>query len=340
MPTFGDGTSPGQTGSTNFFNSPLFGGILAGLGGLATGLLGNAAANTQANAATNSAHESNQLLAAIYGQNRADQMPFTQAGYGAIGRLQDYFGLNPNRYANPSASSTGSVPISGYAGRMPANGLPPSPMNDPNPGIVYIAGVPYPADQNIDSLDSFGGQNTGLTFGDVGTPIPTVTQGGGGTQDVAANGGQLPADFGSMNHDFSLADFNADPGYDFTKSEGQKAIDRSAAARGSVLGGGTIKAQTRYADNLASTHFNDAFNRYQVNRTNKINPLFTLAGYGLQSANQVANSGTQLGGQAANINFQGGLDAGQARASGYASTANAINNGISNIYSLSRYGRV
>jgi hypothetical protein len=170
------------------------------------------------------------------------------------------------------------------------------------------------------------------------TPIPVAYSDSGYTQDPSAtNGqvpnGQLPADFGSMNHDFSMSDFSADPGAQYRLSEAEKAIQRSAAARGSVLGGGTLKALQRNAGDQASQEFNNAFNRYQVNRSNKINPLFTLAGYGQQAVNQVGSQGTQLAGQGANINFQGGVDAGQARASGYASTANAINNGLSNIYS-------
>ena len=38
----------------------------------------------------------------------------------------------------------------------------------------------------------------------------------------------------SFNKSFTMADFTADPGYAFRMAEGQKAIERSAAARGSL----------------------------------------------------------------------------------------------------------
>ena len=45
---------------------------------------------------------------------------------------------------------------------------------------------------------------------------------------------------------FGMQQFQADPGYAFRLGEGQKALDRQAAARGGLISGGALKAATRY----------------------------------------------------------------------------------------------
>jgi hypothetical protein len=44
---------------------------------------------------------------------------------------------------------------------------------------------------------------------------------------------------------FGMAQFQADPGYGFRMSEGMKALERSAAARGGLLSGATLKGIQR-----------------------------------------------------------------------------------------------
>ena len=44
-------------------------------------------------------------------------------------------------------------------------------------------------------------------------------------------------DYGRYARDFTMADYQADPGYGFRLSEGMKALERSAAARGGLLSG-------------------------------------------------------------------------------------------------------
>lgn len=323
-----------NSNSGGFFNSPLFSGILSTLGGVATGILGNMAANTQADAATNASKQAQDTLLGIYNQQRSDAAPYTLAGYGAINRLSDLLGINPQRY-----SGTATAPQ----------------VSNPQPSNAYIGGglgmpVYYPnsdIDPSLNDVPLSGLASYKTIF--PGQPYNTSGQGYGpyqtqaSTAQAPANGGQLPSDFGSLNHDFSLADFSADPGYAFRQTEGQKAIERSAAARGSVLGGGTLKALTRYGQDTASQEFGNAFNRYQVNRTNKINPLLSLSNLGQVSAGQVANAGTNFGNNSSSLLYQGATDAANARASGYASTANGINSGINSINNLSllrQLGRV
>jgi hypothetical protein len=79
--------------------------------------------------------------------------------------------------------------------------------------------------------------------------------------------------------------FEADPGYQFRMSEGMKAINAGAAARGGANSGATLKALARYGQDFASNEYNNAYNR-QNNR------LSALAGFGQNSNQQVSNAGT------------------------------------------------
>ena len=52
-----------------------------------------------------------------------------------------------------------------------------------------------------------------------------------------------------------------DPSYQFRLAEGQKQVDNSAAARGSTLSGGALKALQKYGQGMASTEFQNSYNR-------------------------------------------------------------------------------
>ncbi len=128
------------------------------------------------------------------------------------------------------------------------------------------------------------------------------------------------AGYGSLARPFGQADFEADPGYAFRQAEGMKALERSAAARGNLLSGATMKGIQRFGQDLASQEYQNAFNRYQIERAARLNPLQSLMGAG-QSATNIMTGATGQAGQ--NIG-QMQLGAGQARASGYVGQANAL----------------
>jgi hypothetical protein len=112
-------------------------------------------------------------------------------------------------------------------------------------------------------------------------------------------------DFGRYARDFGMSDFQADPGYAFRMSEGMKGLERSAAARGGLLSGGTLKGIQRFGQDLASQEYTNAFNRYQTNRAAQLNPLQSLAGVGQTTANTLGQAGenyaSQSGATSANL---------------------------------------
>jgi hypothetical protein len=123
---------------------------------------------------------------------------------------------------------------------------------------------------------------------------------------------------------FGMQQFQQDPGYAFRLAEGQKALDRQAAARGGLISGGALKAAQRYGQEMGSQEYTNAFNRYQTERAAKLNPLQSLAGVGQTAVNQLGAAGQNYATGAGEA-----LGAGaQARASGYIGGANAISGGV------------
>ena len=123
---------------------------------------------------------------------------------------------------------------------------------------------------------------------------------------------------------FGMDQFQQDPGYAFRMSEGMKALERSAAARGGLLSGSTLKGAQRYGQDLASQEYMNAFNRYQAERNARLNPLQSLAGVGQTATNQLGQAGQTMAG---NVGQALGAAA-QARASGYIGGANALSQGL------------
>lgn len=132
---------------------------------------------------------------------------------------------------------------------------------------------------------------------------------------------------GEFNRNFTIADFQKDPGYQFRMDQGQQALERSAAAGGGLLSGGTGKALTQYGQDYASGEYSNAYNRFNNDQTTRFNRLSALAGTGQTATNTLATLGAQT---SANIG-ENYLQKGNAQAAGYIGQGNAINNGISSL---------
>lgn len=134
--------------------------------------------------------------------------------------------------------------------------------------------------------------------------------------------GAAPA-AGTGQPDMSV--FFTSPDYQFRLNEGQKAIDRSAAARGGLLSGGAVREGARYASNLASGEYGAFVDR-----------LMQQAGLGSTGIGASAAAGAQTASNVGNA----AMNAGNSRASAYLQSGQALNNsvqgGISNLL-LSRY---
>jgi hypothetical protein len=135
-----------------------------------------------------------------------------------------------------------------------------------------------------------------------------------------------------------MAQFQADPGYQFRMAEGMKALERSAASRGILQSGGTLKDITRFGQDTASQEYQNAFTRYMMEqermRRERMDPLEYRIGLGQAAASgQAAN----IGSTAQNV---GNLTTsmGNIRSAGIMGQANAFTNTLGNISGLATQG--
>ena len=142
---------------------------------------------------------------------------------------------------------------------------------------------------------------------------------------LGVGGDPNAAGYGKYGRDFSMADYQADPGYQFRLSEGQRAMAHGATpGRGGLVSGNSLKAMQDYAQNSASGEYANAFNRYQTNRSNQLNPLQSLMGAGQTSTNFLGQAGAQNASTMGNYLTSGAA----AQAAGNIGMANAVSGGL------------
>lgn len=132
--------------------------------------------------------------------------------------------------------------------------------------------------------------------------------------------------FTSQFGDEQLAQY-LDPSMAFRQRLGTQATERMANVGGGALSGNTLRALNEFGQNLASTEYANAFNRFQTERGNIYNTLANIAGMGQQSVNTGVEAGQNLAAQ------QTGLLTGQAaaQAAGQVGAANAYAGALGNI---------
>lgn len=218
-------------------------------------------------------------------------------------------------YGNPLADPTPPAPVpatSPYPNGVPPNSGNPAGYMD----IAYWNSRGVPTDQIFDTLTGQlkpGWTRTGNGYertGAAGPTAPPPTGTGdlipmttstrsdvGGGQFTGGGGfGGWPtynapgfADPGTFNpgSPFSYKDFSApqgqdvlkDPGFQFRMDQGRKALEASAAGKGVLRAGGTLKDLLSYGQNFASQEYGNVFNRalqeYDTNRKNAFDTYST-----------------------------------------------------------------
>lgn len=130
--------------------------------------------------------------------------------------------------------------------------------------------------------------------------------------------------YGSLMRDFSMADFQADPGYQFRQDQGMQAIDRLYGGRQS---GRAMKDAMRFNQGLADQSYQDAFNRFQTNRANKLQPLQSLAGLAQSSSNAIGSAAGAYGANVGNALMNATSGAQNALTRGVTGAQNALMGG-------------
>ena len=119
----------------------------------------------------------------------------------------------------------------------------------------------------------------------------------------------------------NYSSFKASPDYNFVRTEGQRGLEQSAAARGGAFSGNALRALSDYNQGLASEQYGAYYNR-----------LAGIAGIGQNATNSTATFGANAANQIGANDIAGG----DARASGVMGAANSWNNAINT--GLNAYG--
>ena len=121
---------------------------------------------------------------------------------------------------------------------------------------------------------------------------------------------------------FTPQDLQNDPGYKFQQEQGMRGVNNMADSFG--IGGAALKSASRFNQGLADTSYNQAFNRYQTERTNTLNPLFQSAGFGPLANQQMQSAGNNY----ANNVGANMMDASNAQAGNIVNQGNIWSNAI------------
>lgn len=117
------------------------------------------------------------------------------------------------------------------------------------------------------------------------------------------------------------------PGYQFNLTQGLKAVQNSAAARGLGNSGAALKGAASFATGLADNTYQNQFNNANTNQTNAYNRLQTIVSGGQNAAAATSNAGVSAANGASNAIIGGG----NAAAAGYNAVGGAVTNAANNI---------
>ena len=142
-------------------------------------------------------------------------------------------------------------------------------------------------------------------------------------------------EYGKYAKDFSMADFTTSPGYQFSLDQGLRAIKARDASQGRTFSGANDKGILDYVTGKASGEYQNAFNNYMTSRNARLGSLQNLYVGGQASAAgsaaQAQALGTNLGNTYTGLGqgiAQADVAAGNAQASGYLNSANAVTNAL------------
>lgn len=336
------------------------------IGGAMQADAAQSAADTQADAGKYAADKQYEM----YNQQRADFKPFRDVGVSANSRLAYLMGLSPNGGATTAAPATSAAPKPPTATVQPAaqagtqvypGVYAGSVLSSMNPAQYYDAyqktGTWAKNNSFEDYLKLMGSWDpvnkkpVGPTADIYGKPVKNVplttaqTYSALGNNTAKApvvtnNASKDPA-YGSLARSFSMSDFEQDPGYAFRLNEGQKALERSAAARGGLLSGAQGKAMQRYGQDMGSQEYTNAYNRFNTNQGNLFNRLSSLSGGGQTATSNLATLGANAANnagnystQAANASAAGTIQAGNAWSSGLTSAGDSLFGGGKSMFNL------
>lgn len=118
-----------------------------------------------------------------------------------------------------------------------------------------------------------------------------------GTDALQQLMGRLP----ELTAGYDPSRLTSEPGYEFGRTEGLRALEGTLAAQGLTDSGAALKRAARYGTDYATTKLNDAFNRDRATRNDAFGMLMGASGYGERAGTNIATQGNQTAGQIAKL---------------------------------------
>lgn len=269
-----------------------WGAAIGAIGALAGGAISAGGAKDAASISAQGARDAAAEQGREFDIVQSQYAPQRQLGVGAMGLLASLYGIpNPSGAANPGGTSAPAM-----SGGPIMRGLPGGAG-----GYVFPDGSPA----NMSGAFS-------LANGGYASPRPAgAVSGNASGPGARVSVGNPTAPAASGSPDYSA--FYNSPGYQFTLSQGESAINRNAAASGNLYSTNTLGALNSFAQGQAGTQYN-----------NYVQQLLALAGLGGQAASGVSSAAVATGQGVANSM----ISAGNANASGVLGSSNAWGSAI------------
>ena len=277
--------------------------------GLGSALIGASAAGDAADAQTAAANQQLALDERIYDETTARFEPAYQSGLTANNVL------NYELYGGARPMIGGGAPVGANGQQLTIEEVAGTPARNALNSRFF--GKEGDASQNAQArLDA---QNfLGIDTGGAGTPASFNV---GGQSFDSREAAQAYIDSQSTGGQ-EYGGYEATAYNKYLLSEGQRAIDNSAASSGNLFSGATIKAQQDRAINVASAGYDNYLNR-----------VTGQAAAGQAAAGNMANAGANYSNSAG----QAYANIGNAQAAGAIGQANALQSGLANGVGLWNY---
>ena len=296
----------------SFVTAAIIGGGVALAGGAFAADAARSAGNKQADAAGRATNAQLHMFDTI----NAQQAPYRQSGYNALGALNTGLGLPSNAYdaSGAVAASAGAPTREQFTTTTPATGPTYQPWSGGYQSSGTMLSPGTPAGSNFDQA-GFDAATKAFQAQAPATPQTGGTPVGG-------------IDPGYFTHQFNASDLNANlaPNYQFQLDQGLGAVKNAGNLQSGLISGNTLKGINDYAQNFAGGAYQNAFNNYTANQSNIFNRLSNIAGLGQTATAQTGNAGTTLAGNAGNSIIAQGT----AQAGGQVGQANAITGAANN----------
>jgi hypothetical protein len=172
----------------------------------------------------------------------------------------------------------------------------------------------------FNAMNAANSQNAAQTQVNMAPMINTGQQASAQLQSGMGQGG-------SLGRQFTMADFQTSPGYNWDVNQAMKAIGNSASARGGALSGMGVSDQIKYASNMANNSYGQAQNAFMSNQKENSNLLSSLQNQGIGAAEGLGRISQSSSAQ----NQEGAAYGGNAQAAGTIGSSKALQSGFNGV---------